>query len=167
MGHLWLTGTMGSGKTTVGRVVADRRSLRFYDTDGIVTRDAGESIADIFERDGEATFRKLEKRAVRLVANAPPGIVATGGGAVLDPGNVEVMRASGIIVFFDVDVVELAARLAGSEGRPLLIEGGGRQVRTILADREAAYRAAADAMVRGERSIDDAADEVEGLWNRS
>jgi len=167
MGHLWLIGMMGSGKTSVGETLAGRRAVPFYDTDALVESAAGMSIPEIFETLGETGFRELEARVVVAVASERPGIVATGGGAVLEPGNVATMWSSGTTVLIDVDVIVLAERLGDTDDRPLLLGEGNRRLREIAAERAAAYRAAADVVVDGTGSIEAVADEVEDACNRS
>jgi shikimate kinase len=167
MGHLWLIGMMGSGKTTIGAAVASSRSLPFYDTDMIVEHDAGASIPEIFERLGEAEFRRMESLAVSTTARAPAGVVATGGGVVLDPGNVAAMRASGTTVLVDVNAGVLTERLRDACARPLLADPRGIGLQAIAADRAELYRAAADVVVDGIGSIEAVCERVEAACRRS
>ena len=92
MGHVWLIGMMGSGKSTVGRLVADRLGRPFYDTDELIEQAGDASIPEIFAEEGESGFRERERWTVEDVASRPPGIVATGGGIILDPANIKTMR---------------------------------------------------------------------------
>jgi len=167
MGHLWLIGMMGSGKTVVGTLVARRRSIPFYDIDEIVANDAGMAIRSIFEILGEEEFRARESRAVLELATAPDGIVATGGGVVLDPANTEAMRAEGMTMLLDVDVDLLRQRLGDGAERPLLMERGDGAIEAIATDRAALYRSAADVVVDGRGTIEETAKEVEVAWRRS
>src|SRR4051812_8462078 len=80
-GHVWLVGMMGSGKSTVGKRLAARLDRPFVDLDERIETEAGRSIGDIFERDGEPAFRALESRVLARVADGPDAVVATGGGA--------------------------------------------------------------------------------------
>src|SRR5450432_3368195 len=97
--HLVLVGMMGSGKSTVGKRCAERLARPLVDTDEIVENLAGASIADVFERDGEAAFRALERQAVAdACAARVPAVIAAGGGAVLDAENRKHMRAAGTVV---------------------------------------------------------------------
>jgi len=167
MGHIWLIGMMGSGKSTVGRLLADRLGRPFYDTDAIIERSSGSSIAEIFEHSGEAAFRERERAAIAEVAVAPSGVVAAGGGAVLDVLNVDAMKASGSVVLLTADAGILAARVAGAADRPLLSESGDRGLRAIERARAAFYRAAADAVVDANGSIGTVTDRVEAACNVS
>jgi shikimate kinase len=112
---------MGSGKSTVGRLVAERLGTEFADTDDEVERACGLSVAAIFELHGEPFFRRAESDALaRLLAPGGPGIVAAGGGAVLEPANRDLMHRSAVVVWLRTDVATLTDRLGNGEGRPLL-----------------------------------------------
>ena len=148
MAHLWLTGMMGTGKSSIGRLLAERHGLPFYDLDEMIESSAGMSIPELFAAHGEEGFRRMEAAVVVEVASADAGVVATGGGAVLSKENVEAMRASGTIVLLRASPDELERRLAGSDGRPLL-PGPNRTARIarLLEAREAAYERAADVSI--------------------
>ena len=120
MGHVWLIGMMGSGKTTVGRLLAQRAERPFYDTDELVSLAEDASIPEIFAKEGESGFRAREASIVEDVASREPGIVATGGGVVVDPTNVATMQRSGIVVYLAADVDDLRRRLGADDDRPLL-----------------------------------------------
>lgn len=140
---------MGSGKTVAGRVLASRSGTPFYDLDDEVEAAAGTSIAAIFHSEGEDRFRRLEENALARVAGFEPGVVATGGGAVLRDGNVAAMKASGTVVLLVASGDTLAARLEGTTGRPLLDTDNDPavQLATLASERTAAYVAAADVVV--------------------
>ena len=141
-----LVGPMGAGKTTLGRSLAARLGLGFADVDARVEAEAGQPIPAIFAGEGEAGFRRREARALAALLAGPPAVVATGGGAVLDPGNRAAMRAAGTVVYLAVDPAIQLARLRGDTGRPLLRAGDGDPARTLAdlqARREPLYREAA------------------------
>ncbi len=161
MGHVWLIGMMGSGKTSVGRALAERLSLPFYDTDATVAANAGMPIVEIFERFGESRFRVMESRAVQAIAPQDDGIISTGGGVVLDPSNVETMRDSGTTVLLDVDVETLVARVADAADRPIVSESPDGRMREIAGARAESYRSAADVIVDAVGSIDEVTHRVE------
>ncbi len=163
MGHVWLIGMMGSGKTSVGRLLSERSDLPLYDTDTTVAANAGLTIPEIFDRLGEGRFRELESQAVRAVATLDDGVVSTGGGVVLEPSNVRTMRESGTTVFLDVDVDTLIARLDGTRGRPLVGLDPEARIREIAALRADTYIGAADRVVDGIGSLDEVADRVEAV----
>lgn len=116
--NLVLTGFMGSGKTTVGRLVAQRLGWDFVDTDALIEARAGRTIPAIFAESGEARFRALEAAAVRDVAGGDRQVIATGGGAVLDPQNLLALRMSGAVVHLKASPELLWRRTSGSD-RPL------------------------------------------------
>ncbi|MEZ4785198.1 MAG: bifunctional shikimate kinase/3-dehydroquinate synthase [Candidatus Kapaibacterium sp.] len=121
---LWLVGPSGSGKSTLGSILAERRNGQFVDTDRIVEEKAKESVDEIFRRQGEEGFRKLEAEAieelVRKVKFREQLVVGTGGGSVIDPRNRDLMRSSGLRIYLDVDSARAIQRLVHSEERPLL-----------------------------------------------
>lgn len=119
---IFLTGFMGSGKSTLGKVLADQLSLPFYDTDELIVTDAGMSIRDIFQQQGEKAFRQLEKNKLEhLVKYSRPGVVATGGGVVIDPINRQVMRRNGTVIWLDRPLSLLFEHLRMErDKRPLL-----------------------------------------------
>jgi len=147
--NLVLIGMMGSGKSTVGRLLADRLGRPFVDTDAAVERATGARVAETFDRVGERTFRALESEQVRKVAALRGQVVAVGGGAVLDPSNVTFLRATGDLVLLDARPEELAARVGDDQTRPLLAGTSDRIARltTLRAARDEAYLAAAAHLV--------------------
>ena len=118
--NIVLIGLMGAGKTTVGQAVAERLGRPFVDTDTLVEAEAHRSVAEIFATDGERAFRRLEAAAVRRVAALRGQVIAVGGGAVLDAGNVTQLRSTGDLVLLDADPSTLAERVGDTESRPLL-----------------------------------------------
>ena len=145
MGHLWLIGMMGAGKSVVGRIVAQRCGVPFYDLDETIEIETGMTIPELFDVHGERGFRAAETIAVRQIAAAPPGVVATGGGVVLKTDHVAAMRSSGTVVQLRATPTELASRLAESADRPLLV-GPDRlkRIKKLIAARAPAYHEAAD-----------------------
>jgi shikimate kinase len=140
---------MGTGKTVAGRVLASRSGAPFYDLDDEVEAVAGRSIAALFHDEGEDGFRDLEAAVLERVAGRAPGVVATGGGAVLRKANVSLMKASGTVVLLQADEHELATRLGGGAGRPLLDDRDdpSGHLAALATEREAAYLAAADVRI--------------------
>ncbi|CAN5297069.1 hypothetical protein BH20ACT9_BH20ACT9_10760 [soil metagenome] len=147
--NIVLFGMMGAGKTEVGHVVATRLRRPFWDTDDIVEREAGMTVAGIFAERGERAFRRHEAEAVRHVAALRGRVVAVGGGAVLDPDNTTQLRATGDLVWLDAGPAELAERVGDHAGdRPLLGSGDAaglrERLRRLAERREQAYARAAD-----------------------
>lgn len=140
---LVLIGARGAGKTTVGRLIAERLGLPFLDTDALVEAAAGRPVPVLFAEEGEAGFRRREREVCASLAGAA-GVIATGGGVVLDPANVAALRRGARVVWLAAPPEELAARCAGSDRPPLTGLGALDEARTVLAAREPLYRAAAD-----------------------
>lgn len=115
-----LVGMMGSGKTAVGRALAQQLNVPFVDSDAAIEQAAASSIADIFARDGEAFFRKREAEVLRRLLSGPPGIVSTGGGAFLAEANRDVIEQMGMAVWLDADLEILWERVRHKDTRPLL-----------------------------------------------
>lgn len=118
-GHLYLVGFMGSGKSAMGRLLAEALQRPFVDLDSTVEERSGHSIPEIFERRGEVWFRELEFEALRELAEASPAVIATGGGAFDREANRELMRASGLVVWLDVPLELAQARALKDPERPL------------------------------------------------
>ena len=128
-----LTGFMGSGKTTVGKVLADFLGCPFMDLDDLVVKKAGKSIPDIFAQDGEPAFRELEAQVLRKTVAKyaeSTAVLALGGGAVLAPASAALLQEKTVCIYLRATLDTLLARLAGeTAGRPLLQEIPG-QART-------------------------------------
>ena len=146
MKNIVLIGMMGSGKTTCGRLLAQRLDRPFVDCDQRVEELAGRTIPQIFEAGGEEVFRTLESRAVAETAARQGQIIATGGGAVLRQENVDALRRTGAVVFLDRPVEDILAGVS-MEGRPLG-QGTAAQFEDTFIRRLPFYQAAADLTVR-------------------
>ncbi|MDR0466442.1 MAG: shikimate kinase AroL [Deltaproteobacteria bacterium] len=153
---VFLIGARASGKSTLGRMLAERLRLAFADTDQHLCADAGLEPAGIVARYGWPAFRARESVALRECAQART-VVATGGGMVLDPRNCEFMRATGRVFFLDVPAQTLAARLAQdlqAEQRPSLTGlPPAEEVAQVLSEREPIYRAAAHHIIRAAKPL--------------
>ncbi|WP_342770477.1 MULTISPECIES: shikimate dehydrogenase [unclassified Methanoculleus] len=141
-----LTGFRGTGKTSVGRVLADRLGLPLYDTDALVERRAGMPVREVFRRHGEAHFRALEREVIASLRTAE-GVISTGGGAVLDPANVADLRWHGTVFLLAAAPEVCHRRIAGSDRPGLTDLPPAEEVRTLLARRKDAYLGAADACI--------------------
>lgn len=118
--NIVLTGFMASGKSTVGKRLAELLNYVFADTDTIIENKEKTAISNIFENHGEAYFRKLEKNAVLEVSKADRLVIATGGGVVLDKENIDNLRKNGVIINLCPDADVIKARLLGDSSRPLV-----------------------------------------------
>jgi shikimate kinase len=168
--NLVLTGLMGTGKTAVGRRVAERLGRPFVDTDAIVERETGTSIAELFATVGERGFRDEEAAAIRHNSSLRGQVIAVGGGAVVSPSNVTHLRSTGDIVLLTAPADVLRQRLEGDgvESRPLLADADDltERLARLGEERAEAYRAAAVVTIDTTgRSVDEIADEVIG-WAR-
>lgn len=141
-----LTGMMGSGKSAVGRRLAERLGAPFLDLDEEIERSEGRSIAEIFRTDGEERFRAAERAALARICRDFDGVIATGGGVVLSAENRGALRKWGEVIYLRTGLVALACRLREEEGeRPLLGAGEGLESRleAILDARRDLYETAA------------------------
>lgn len=142
---IYLTGFMGCGKSYTGTRLAERLGLPFIDLDAKIERSAGKTINDLFAHDGEAAFRALEAKTLRATAEAPPAVVATGGGAPCYHDGMDWMNDHGATIFLDPPLEVLLARLEeGRDHRPLLQTGAALEdfVATKLAIRRPVYEEA-------------------------
>jgi shikimate kinase len=158
-----LVGPPGSGKSTVARLVAEKLGVDARDTDDDVEREAGAAIADIFVDSGEDEFRRLESVAVASAIAEHNGVLALGGGAVLDPSTRQ--RLGGLtVVFLDVGIKDAASRIGLNRDRPLLIGNPRAQWIRLMEARRPVYETVATARVDTDgRSPDAVADEVVSL----
>jgi 3-dehydroquinate synthase len=151
VGHVFLIGMPGSGKTTVGRALAGLLRVPFVDLDREIEGAAGRTIPEIFESDGEPGFRELERTALAAAADGPASVVATGGGAVLSDVNRAVMRRTGLVLHLDVAEEAARGRLAKSRTvRPMLTDDGAWS--RLAAERRPIYHGIADASFQETRS---------------
>ncbi len=138
--NLYLIGMMGSGKSTVGRILAERLAYQFFDSDQLIERVSKKSIAEIFDADGEETFRTLETQVLSQLAPYTRLVISTGGGAVLKSENWSYLH-HGIVVWFDVPPETLLARVSQDPTpRPLIQQADPLQtLETILQERQRYY----------------------------
>jgi shikimate kinase len=146
--RIFLVGPMGAGKTTIGKKLARALRLRFVDCDHEIELRTGATIPLIFDIEGEAGFRAREKRVVDEVTREDGVVVATGGGAVLDPENRALLQERGFVVYLHAPLEHLLARTRGDTNRPLLQAGDRvKRMQEILKAREPLYRGVADLIV--------------------
>lgn len=127
-----MVGMMGAGKSAIGRRLAQRLGLPFVDADAEIERAAGATIAEIFEKHGEAVFRDGERRVIARLLEGPIGVLATGGGAFMDPETRARIRKRAITVWLKADLDTLVDRVSRRGHRPLLNDSDPREVLTRL-----------------------------------
>jgi shikimate kinase len=155
-----LVGPPGSGKTTVGRLLAERLGVELRDTDADVVAATGQEISAIFVDRGEAAFRALEREAVRSALEEHTGVLALGGGAVLDAGTRGLLDGQRV-VFLHVGLADAARRVGLDTSRPLLLGNVRGRLRALLEERDPLYRQVATVVVdTGGRTPEDVADET-------
>lgn len=142
-----LVGLMGAGKSTVGRRLAGAMGRRFCDSDDEIEKAAGLSVADIFALHGEAEFRRGEKRVLERLLCETPHVLATGGGAYLDPETRALMREKAITVWLNADLETLWERVSRRNHRPLLRQPDARGVLARLLEQRAPIYSEADLVV--------------------
>ncbi len=165
---LVLIGLRGTGKSTVGRLLAARLKWPFYDTDTLLQERAGLTIRELFEQFGEAHFRRLESEAVQECALHNPAVIASGGGAILDPKNVEALKQDSFVAHLTAHPSELWSRIShdqsSRENRPRLVQdadSGIDELKKLMRARAAVYAHARGAGVMVEdRSPDQVAEAV-------
>lgn len=145
-----LVGLMGAGKTTVGRKLAGLLDRDFIDADEAIVAAARRSIPEIFETFGEAHFRDGERRVIARLIDEGHGVIATGGGAFVDPATRALVLEKGIAVWIDCDIDTLVERTSRRSTRPLLKNGNPREILTRLAAERAPFYAEAPIRVVSE-----------------
>jgi shikimate kinase len=144
---LALVGLMGAGKTSIGRRLAERLAVPFVDSDTEIEAAANASIAEIFERDGEPAFRAGERRVIARLLDNGIQILATGGGAFIDPETRARIKAKAVVVWLRADIETLLRRVARKKTRPLLNAGDPREILGTLMERRYPIYAEADLVV--------------------
>jgi shikimate kinase len=158
-----LVGAMGAGKSTVGRLVADALGVDFLDTDEVVEAETGKAVAEIFVDDGEAYFRDLERKAVAASLAGHDGVLALGGGAVLDPDTRRLLEGHRV-VFLRVGLSDAAQRVGLGVSRPLLLGNVRGRIKQLLDERAPVYEAVAAHVVDTDgRTAAEVADQVRAL----
>lgn len=155
--NIVLCGMPSSGKTTVGKALANDFGKRFIDTDDVVVEKKKESISDIFEKYGEGEFRKEERLAIEELSKENGLVIATGGGAVLDENNVRALRRNGVILFLDRSLENLVA----TADRPLSKDK--EKLKNLFEKRYDVYKSCADAVIPADGEIVDVVEKIKGV----
>jgi shikimate kinase len=143
-----LIGPMGSGKTTIGQLVASKLGIAFRDTDHVIEERAGKSVSDIFLEDGEDEFRILEKKVLRDELLSDDTVLALGGGAPISVDAQSALRAiASPVVYLDISLATVAPRIGFNRDRPLLLHNPRGQWQTLMEARRPIYQSIADSVI--------------------
>jgi shikimate kinase len=167
--NLVLIGFMGTGKSTVGRRCARRLGYTFTDSDKVIEEKAGCTIPELFTAEGEAAFRERERAVIAELAATPGLVIATGGGAILNPENVANLRATGLVILLTATPDALLRRVGHRRNRPLLASASDPRARIVelLTAREPLYKNAAHHTVdTTSRSLEEVVAKVLEIFDR-
>jgi len=165
--NLYLVGFMGTGKTTVGRAIAHKTGFTVLDSDQEIERAQGRTIAEIFAQSGEPAFRALEREFIAHGHPAERTIVACGGGLVVQPGMLELLRQRGVVICLHASLETILARTARHRNRPLLeVENPEERIRTLYAAREPIYKRSGTVILTDGRPLNEIVAHVLRTWKR-
>jgi shikimate kinase len=165
--NLYLVGFMGTGKSTVGRAVAHRLNFQLLDSDHEIEKQQGKTIPEIFAQEGEPAFRALERHFIEHGHPAQRSVVACGGGLVIQPGMLALLRTKGVVVCLHASLATVLARTARNRNRPLLdVENPEERITTLYAAREAIYRQSGTLLLTDARPLSDIVPHVVRVWRR-
>lgn len=156
--NIILSGFMGCGKTTIGKIIAQKLNLDFIDTDKLIEEREGRRIREIFDTDGEGYFRDKEHEICAELSREDNKVIATGGGALTFDRNKEVLSKNGRVIFIDVDLYTIIKRIGNDSRRPLL----NSETRALFDRRNPIYKKNCDftITVRGDVSAREIADNI-------
>jgi len=165
--NLYLVGFAGTGKSTIGRLVAHRLGFVFFDSDFEIEQRHGKPVAQIFAEEGEAAFRELERKLIAEQLPANGSVVACGGGLIVPEGRLELLQSRGFVVCLHAPIEVLVERTRRTAHRPLLAgEDREQKVRELFARREPLYRRAGTMVLTGGRTKHDIAEHVLRIYQR-
>lgn len=159
---IFLCGFMGCGKTTIGEALASELNAQFYDLDDFIVRKEGKSIPAIFSENGESYFRRLEAESIGEISTKG-GVIATGGGAMLNPNTAEFARNSGIVLYLDVPFTICYNRIKGDANRPLAVNNTKEQLFELYNKRAIIYGENSTCRVNANCSIEEIVGEIMGI----
>ncbi len=165
--HVILVGFMGSGKSTIGKVLAERLEVDFIDSDEEISKNEGLSVSEIFDRKGEAYFRQKEREFVLKLSNVKPAVIAVGGGLPCFEDNLELLKKAGTVFYLNVSVMTLVKRLQNEKSqRPLLANLEDKELSNFVFDklieRTAFYRKANHIIPNETGTVDATVKEISG-----
>lgn len=151
--NISLVGFMGSGKSTVGKILAGRLRFIFIDLDKIIELSEEREIKDIFKRDGEKYFRELETKIIRKIYKNKKCVFACGGGAVKRKENMNVIKNNSTVIYLDISAKNALDRLKDDKNRPLIdVENRKEVIEKLIGKRDRLYREYADIVVNGDKN---------------
>lgn len=168
--NIVLIGYRGTGKSSVGKLLAERSGRTLMSTDAEVVRRAGRSIPEIVQQQGWDHFRDLETEVCRELAGKSDLLIDTGGGAILRKENVDQLKAGGILFWLTAEVPTITGRIGGDTQRPSLTGAKSfvEEIEEVLRERSPIYRAAADHVIATDgKTVGDIADAVQGILKAS
>ena len=166
--NIYLCGFMATGKSSVGKRLAARPHYEFLDMDTAIETESGMTIPQIFSTQGESAFRALESRMVARVAGKTGLVVATGGGAIVNPQNLELLKRSGVIITLTADIPTILQRVGSGDDRPMLRDGDRvERIRTLLEQRAEAYAKADIVLDTSLLNIEEVAQRIVDLLHES
>jgi shikimate kinase len=143
--NIYLIGLMGSGKTTLGKILSKKLDKHFYDSDQVIEEKLGVNVPMIFEYEGEAGFREREKDILKELVNKQNIVLATGGGIILSECNRDLLAKNGIVIYLKSNQKDLALRMKNDKTRPLLKNGNVELIiKKLCQEREPLYEEIAD-----------------------
>lgn len=149
--RVFLTGFMGSGKSSIGDILANVLGFDFFDLDKVIEKNEGEKIKSIFNRLGESAFREMESKELRYLSQRENIVVALGGGSLIPKSNMDLVQNNGLLVYLKLEPEALADRLMHSRKRPLILDKDGvvleyekllKRIRGMLHERQSMYNEA-------------------------
>lgn len=145
--NIFLVGFMGAGKTTVGRILAEKLGYRYLDADNLIESLSGKKIAEIFSEHGEEYFRALESETIESLSRKESQVIATGGGVVMRETNWETMKRGGLTIYLKAPISAIWERIKNSKSRPLLQVGDPLGTATELFEKRAPFYEKADIII--------------------
>ena len=159
--NLALIGFMGTGKTSVGRLVADQLGFEFLDTDELIQVRTGRTIADIFAKEGEPAFRQLERQVVQELSTREKTVIATGGGLPTNAENLAALKSFALVICLWASAEKIWERVRNQSHRPLLHDADPqKKIRDLLAVRKPFYHQADVLINTDQRSVREAAQQI-------
>ena len=155
--NIILCGFMATGKSSVGKRLAANLHYRFLDMDSLIEEETGMTIPQIFSSQGEPAFRALESRMVERIAGWSGYVVATGGGTIVNPQNLETLKRCGVVITLAADISTILQRVGSGEDRPMLKGDRLERIQTLMEQRAPAYAKADIVLDTSALSIDEAA----------